>query len=87
MPDVAKLKKKAAELELKKQFDKALAVYAEILDSYQGSDLEMDVALFNRVGDLHLKQGNVADAVDCYEKAVDHYVETGFYNNAIALCN
>ena len=87
MPDVAKLKKKAAELELKKQFDKALAVYAEILESYEGSDQEVDVALFNRVGDLHLKQGNVADAVDCYEKAVDHYVETGFYNNAIALCN
>lgn len=87
MPDVAKLKKKAAELELKKQFDKALAVYAEILERYQGSDQEVDVALFNRVGDLHLKQGNVADAVDCYEKAVDHYVETGFYNNAIALCN
>ncbi len=87
MPDVAKLKKKAAELELKKQFDKALAVYAEILESFESSDLEVDVALFNRVGDLHLKQGNVADAVDCYEKAVDHYVETGFYNNAIALCN
>jgi tetratricopeptide (TPR) repeat protein len=87
MPDVAKLKKKAAELELKKQFDKALAVYAEILESFQGSDQEVDVALFNRVGDLHLKQGNVADAVDCYERAVDHYVETGFYNNAIALCN
>lgn len=87
MPDVAKLKKKAAELELKKQFDKALAVYAEILDSFEGSDLEVDVALYNRVGDLHLKQGNVADAVNYYEKAVDQYVETGFYNNAIALCN
>jgi tetratricopeptide (TPR) repeat protein len=87
MPDVAKLKKKAAELELKKQFDKALAVYVEILNSYDGSDLEVDVTLFNRVGDIHLKQGNVADAVDYYEKAVDHYVETGFYNNAIALCN
>ena len=87
MPDVAKLKKKAAELELKKQFDKALAVYVEILDSYEGSHEEVDVALYNRVGDIHLKQGNVADAVDYYEKAVDHYVETGFYNNAIALCN
>ena len=87
MPDVAKLKKKAAELELKKQFDKALAVYVEILDSYAGSREEVDVTLYNRVGDIHLKQGNVADAVDYYEKAVDHYVETGFYNNAIALCN
>ena len=87
MPDVAKLKRKAAELELKKQFDKALAVYVEILDSYEGSRDEVDVTLFNRVGDIHLKQGNVADAVDYYEKAVDHYVDTGFYNNAIALCN
>src|SRR6478609_2525060 len=87
MPDVAKLKKKAAELELKKQFDKALAVYVEILDSYEGSKEEVDVTLYNRVGDIYLKQGNVADAVDYYEKAVDHYVDTGFYNNAIALCN
>ena len=87
MPDVAKLKKKAAELELKKLFDKALAVYVEILDSYEGSKEEVDVALYNRVGDIYLKQGNVADAVDYYEKAVDHYVDTGFYNNAIALCN
>ena len=87
MPDVVKLKKKAAELELKKQFDKALAVYVEILDSYAGSDEEVDVALYNRVGDIYLKQGNTADAVDYYEQAVDRYAESGFFNNAIALCN
>ena len=87
MPDVAKLKKKAAELELKKQFDKALAVYVEILDGFDGTDEEIDVALYNRVGDIYLKQGNVADAVDYYEQAVDRYAEGGFFNNAIALCN
>ena len=88
MPDVAKLKKKAAEFELKKQFDKALVVYVEILDGIdQSDDDEVDVALFNRVGDLYLKQGNVADAVDYYEQAVDRYAEGGFFNNAIALCN
>jgi tetratricopeptide (TPR) repeat protein len=87
MPDVAKLKKKAAEFELKKQFDKALAVYVEILDGYSASDLEVDVSLFNRVGDLYLKQGSVGDAVDYYEQAVDRYAEGGFHNNAIALCN
>ncbi|MFL5618228.1 MAG: tetratricopeptide repeat protein [Gemmatimonadaceae bacterium] len=87
MPDVVKLKKKAAELELKKQFDKALAVYVEILDSYEGTDEEVDVALYNRVGDIYLKQGNTADAVDYYEQAVDKYAEGGFFNNAIALCN
>ena len=87
MPDVVKLKKKAAELELKKQFDKALAVYVEILDSYDGTDEEIDVALYNRVGDIYLKQGNTADAVEYYEQAVDKYAEGGFFNNAIALCN
>ena len=87
MPAVAKLKKKAAEFELKKQFDKALAVYVEILDGYDSSDEEVDVALFNRVGDLYLKQGSVGDAVDYYEQAVDRYADGGFHNNAIALCN
>ncbi len=87
MADVAKLKKKAAEFELKKQFDKALAVYVEILDGFSASDEEVDVSLFNRVGDLYLKQGSVGDAVDYYEQAVDRYAEGGFHNNAIALCN
>ncbi len=87
MKDVAKLKKKAAEFELKKQFDRALAVYVEILDGYSASDEEVDVSLFNRVGDLYLKQGSVGDAVDYYEQAVDRYADGGFHNNAIALCN
>jgi len=87
MSNVAKLKKQAAEFELKKQFDKALAIYVKMLESFDPNDAELDVALFNRVGDLMLRQGNVADAVDYYERAVDHYSETGFFNNAIALCN
>lgn len=87
MSNVAKLKKQAAEFELKRQFDKALAVYVKLLDSFDEHASELDVALFNRVGDLMLRQGNVADAVDYYEKAVDRYADTGFFNNAIALCN
>jgi tetratricopeptide (TPR) repeat protein len=87
MSNVAKLKKQAAELELKKQFDKALAVYVKLLETFDQHTDELDVALFNRVGDLMLRQGNVADAVDYYEQAVDRYADTGFFNNAIALCN
>src|SRR5579871_4588820 len=87
MSNVVKLKKQAAELEAKKQFDKAIAVYRQLLDSFDQNASELDVALFNRVGDLMLKQGSVADAVDYYEKAVDKYAEGGFFNNAIALCN
>src|SRR4051812_31970746 len=87
MSNVAKLKKQAAEFEGKKQFDKALALYVKLLDSFDEHADELDVALFNRVGDMMLRQGNVSDAVDYYERAVDRYLETGFFNNAIALCN
>ncbi|HET7631963.1 MAG TPA: tetratricopeptide repeat protein [Gemmatimonadaceae bacterium] len=87
MANIAKLKKKAADYELKKQPDKAIAAYIELLRAYEDNPEEMDVALYNRVGDLLLKQGNVGDAVDYYERAVDHYAESGFHNNAIALCN
>ena len=87
MSNVAKLKKQAAELEAKKQFDKALAVYVKLLDAFDEHAEELDVSLFNRVGDLMLRQGNVADAVDYYEQAVDRYAETKLFNNAIALCN
>ena len=87
MSNVAKLKKQAAEFEQKRQFDKALAVYVKLLESFDQNSDELDVALFNRVGDLTLRQGNVAVAVDYYERAVDRYADTGFFNNAIALCN
>src|SRR3954466_10144820 len=87
MSNVAKLKKEAADLEGKKQFDKALKVYAKLLSEFERYPQEIDVALFNRVGDLQIKLGSVAEGVDTLEKAVDHYAEGGFFNNAIALCN
>ena len=88
MANVAALKKKAAEFEAKKQIDKAIAAYREVLDAYDsGDDPDPDVALYNRVGDLLTRQGNTAEAVALYERAVDLYSEGGFFNNAIALCN
>lgn len=87
MSNVAKLKKEAADLEGKKQPEKALAVYVKLLSEFERHPQEIDVALFNRVGDLQVKLGKVADGVDTFEKGVDHYAEGGFFNNAIAMCN
>lgn len=87
MSNVAKLKKRALEYEQKKQFDKALETYEQILDGLGDHVDEADVALYNRVGDLLVRRGDVAAAVDHYEKAVDLYTDGGFFNNAIALCN
>ncbi|MHB1224965.1 MAG: tetratricopeptide repeat protein [Gemmatimonadaceae bacterium] len=86
MSKLANLKKKAADLEQRRLFDKALAVYEEVLQEQEGAD-EADVGLLNRVGDLLLRQGSIEDALKRYEQAVDLYVERGFQNNAIALCN
>ena len=86
MSKIAALKKKAAELE-KKSPDKAIAAYVELLAEMERYPEEMDVGLFNRAGDLLVKQHNIAEAANFYEKAVDYYTEGGFVNNAIALCN
>ena len=88
MANVAALRKKAADFEQKKQLDKAIAAYREILDVFDtGAEDYVDVGLYNRVGDLLVRQGNTPDAVTLYERAVDLYAEGGFFNNAIALCN
>ena len=87
MSQVAKLKKQAAEFEAKKQFDKAIGVYIKLLEGYDSYPAELDIGLFNRVGDLLIRQGNVADAVDWYERGIDKYSDTGFFNNAMAIGN
>jgi tetratricopeptide (TPR) repeat protein len=88
MTNVAALRKKATDFEQKKQLDKAIAAYREILDVFDaGGEDNVDVGLYNRVGDLLVRQGNTPDAVTLYERAVDLYAEGGFFNNAIALCN
>ncbi|MGH7603099.1 MAG: tetratricopeptide repeat protein [Gemmatimonadaceae bacterium] len=84
--NVEKLKKKAAEFEQKKQFDKALEVYLQIIGLAGDTD-DRDVTVYNRVGDLYLRLSKADQAVNYYEQAVDLYTEGGYLNNAIALCN
>ncbi len=86
MSNVEKLKKKAAEFEQKKQFDRALEVYVQIIEHTKEAE-EKDVAIYNRVGDLYLRLNKTDQAVHYYEQAVDLYTDGGYLNNAIALCN
>ncbi len=86
MSNIDKLKKKAAEFEQKKQFEKALEVYLQIIEQSEGHD-DRDVTVYNRVGDLNLRLNKTDQAVNYYEQAVDLYTEGGYLNNAIALCN
>ena len=87
MSKSAQLKRKAAEFEQKRQYDRALSLYAQAIEAAAGIPEELDIPLYNRVGDLHLRLGDLDKAVAYYETAVDLYSEGGFFNNAIALCN
>jgi tetratricopeptide (TPR) repeat protein len=87
MSNVSKLKKKAIDFEQKKQFDRAVQAYIELLDTLANDIDDVDIPLYNRVGDILIRQNNAAEALVYYERAVDLYSERGFLNNAIALCN
>ena len=87
MSNAAKHRKKAAEFEQLKQIDRAIAAYIRAVEESEREGEDVDVALLNKVGDLTLRQGRVADAVTYYERAVEHYATAGLFNNAIALCN
>ena len=87
MSNAAKHRKKAAEFEQLKQIDRAIASYIRAIEDSESQGEDVDVVLLNKVGDLTLRQGRVADAVTYYERAVEHYAASGLFNNAIALCN
>ncbi|HEX2203815.1 MAG TPA: tetratricopeptide repeat protein [Longimicrobium sp.] len=83
--NTAKLRERARAHELKDQWREAIGVYRELLDEAEGG-AEVDIALYNRIGDLHLRLNETELAIQAYESAVNAYVDVGLYNNAIALC-
>lgn len=86
--NIEKAKEKARKLETKGQLDKAIRQYERVLEELEGRpEFSEELALYNKLGDLYVKLGNVTAAVDEYEKAINHYADQGFPNNAIALCN
>ena len=87
MSKLEKLKEKARSLEGKDPKG-AIEAWLQILKGQEeDGDPNPDLAIFNRIGDLHLKLRDPAQAADYYDKAVDKYAELGFHNNAIAMCN
>lgn len=84
MASAAKLRDQARAAENRGQWTEAVVLYRQLLEEAEGE--EVDIALWNRVGDLHLRLGESDRAVDAYERAVAAYADSGLYNNAIALC-
>ena len=82
-----KVKESARKFEQKEDWRRAIEVYQKAIQEFEsGADPTPDVAIYNKVGDLHLKANEPAAAVQVFERAVDLYTEQGFFNNGIALC-
>ena len=87
MTTFQKLKHEARRAEQRSDWRKAIALYREALrlDERRGGPDEL--GLYNRIGDLHIRLGEVAQAVECYELAADRYTENQLPTSAVALCN
>ncbi len=82
---VEALKEKARRHEQKEEWQKALDLYQEAIRKHD-EDEPPDITLYNRVGDIQIRVGQVDGAVASYEKAIELYLEAELHNNAIAVC-
>jgi tetratricopeptide (TPR) repeat protein len=87
MKSATKLKDEARKHEQREEWDRAIQLYLQVLRGEEDAVGESELPLYNRIGDLYVRQGRPTDAVKYYEQAADRYAEAGLYNNAIALCN
>ncbi len=81
MSEVLEIRKRAHELVQAGEFDKAIAEYRKLL---RGD--EVDPNIYNLIGDVYYKKGDVSEAFNQYTNAVKRYAEDGLYSNAIAVC-
>jgi tetratricopeptide (TPR) repeat protein len=87
MKSISKLKDEARRHEQREEWEKAIQVYLQVIRVGDEGEGEVELPLFNRIGDICVRLGRPLDAVQYYEEAADRYANDGLYNNAIALCN
>jgi tetratricopeptide (TPR) repeat protein len=87
MPNGAQFRQKARAFEQRENWKRAIEAYERAIEADKKARKDIDLGLYNRLGDLYRRIGDVNRAVHYYELAVDGHLAAGFYNNAIALCN
>lgn len=85
MRSVEALKEKARHHEQNEEWKPARDLYMQAIAALDG-EAQLDIGLYNRVGDILVKIGDFEKAVEHYEQATDLYLEAELPNNAIAVC-
>jgi len=78
----AKIEREIQKHILKKEWDKAISLYQDLIDAGGESG---DV--YNRLGDMYMKKRDRASATEKYLKAIDLYVKDELYKNGTAVCS
>jgi len=82
---IESLKQQERKHEQNEDWKKALDQYNKALAELAREE-QVDIGLYNRVGDLFVRVGDLDAAVEHYDKAVELYREAYLPNNAIAVC-
>ena len=87
MSEGARHRQRARAYEQRESWKRAIEEYEHAIQADRLERRDVDLALYNRIGDLYRRVGDVNKAVNYYELAADGHLAAGYYNNAIALCN
>jgi len=87
MTTLQRLKHEARRAEQRSDWRRAIALYRDALRLDEQTGATSDLSLWNRIGDLHMRLGEVPAAVQCYENAADRYADHDLPTSAIAICN
>jgi len=80
-------KRDASRLEEHGELEAAVETYFKIVRTLEKAPelLHEALGVFNKIGDLHRKLGNTADAVEAWERAATLYADNGHHESAAAL--
>ena len=81
MSKANQIRQKAQEFLSKGHIDKAIQEYRRLLTIESRNP-----NLYNELGDIYLRAGDKAQAVQNFEKAATIYEKVALYNNAVAVC-
>ncbi|MFA4947182.1 MAG: tetratricopeptide repeat protein [Candidatus Krumholzibacteriia bacterium] len=81
MSKANQIRQKAQEFLSKGHIDKAIQEYRRLLTIESKNP-----NLYNELGDIYLRAGDKAQAVQNFEKAATIYEKVALYNNAVAVC-
>jgi tetratricopeptide (TPR) repeat protein len=88
MASIKHLKNQARHEEQRENWARAIELYTDALEQSAASGEGLpDLSLYNRIGDLHLRQNDPTRAIESYLDAVERYAELELYGGAIALCD